>query len=59
MMLQAAPAELPGNVAAAAAAVDAADVAADATLSLCTAARHHNLDCNHHYRSGPATREHS
>jgi len=53
MMLQAA------SVAAAAAAVDAADVAADATLSLCTAARHHNLDCNHHYRSGPATREHS
>lgn len=46
----------------AAAAVDAADdavAAADATLSLCTAARHHNLDCNHHYRSRPATREHS
>lgn len=47
----------------AAAAVDAADDAdadADAaTLSLCTAARHHNLDCNHHYRSRPATREHS
>jgi len=59
MMLQAASV--------AAAAVDAADAAddadaaaaADATLSLCTAARHHNLDCNHHYRSRPATREHS